>query len=338
MTDSMDEDDRLLRDRLLVGEATLAEGLRLYESLTTKGLAFPLAWEELVLELGLSEHPDRPDMLARLRHVLTAQGKPVPAAIEQAFARHSAEEERARDHQREAAEYHIRSGMADMDAPFLPIYERCKDYTMTSVERMYALFKAVNYLEEAGIEGDFVECGVWRGGSMMVAASTLSMLGNTNRNLYLFDTYEGLPRPEENQDVDIWGNRAIDGWLPRSVGEEKSHWAEAGVEEVRANLLTTGYPLGRTHFIKGMVERTIPETAPRRIALLRLDTDWYASTKHELEHLYPRLCRHGVLIIDDYGHFKGAKKAVDEFMQNHRVHMLLHRVDYSGRVGIKVTD
>ena len=327
-----------LRDRLLAGNATHDEGMRLYSSMTERGLTFPTAWEEVVLGLGLRAQPDRLDLKARLRHVLTMQGKPVSPEMERAFAEHAAQEERARDYQRDAAEYHAKTGMADMDVAFLPIYERCRGYTMTSAERMYALFKAVKYLEEARIDGDIVECGVWRGGSMMVVAHTLSALGNTVRNLYLFDTYEGLPRPDEEKDVDIWGNRAIDGWLPRSISEERSHWAEASVEEVRTNLLSTGYPAERLHFVKGMVERTIPDAAPKRIALLRLDTDWYASTKHELEHLFHRLSLHGVLVIDDYGHFRGARTAVDESFQSRCIPILLHRIDYSGRVGIKISE
>ncbi len=290
-----------LCDRLLAGNATLDEGLRLYSSITGRGLAFPIDWEGLLLGLGLRAEPDRLDLKARLRYVLTAQGKPVPSETGLAFAEHFAQDERARDYQRDAAEYHAKTGMADMDAAFLPIYERCRGYTMTSAERMYALFKAVKYLEEARIEGDIVECGVWRGGSMMVVTRTLCALGRTVRNLYLFDTYEGLPRRHEEKDVDIWGNRAIDGWLPRSVSEEKSRWAEASVEEVKTNLLSTGYPAERLHFVKGMVERTIPDAAPKRIALLGLDTDWHASTKHELEHLFHRLSLCGVLIIDHCG-------------------------------------
>lgn len=336
--DELTDEGRALRDRLLSGHATLAEGLRLYALMTERGQAFPIFWEEVVLRLGLAADPERRDLLARLRHVLTMQGKTVPPDVEKGFAQFAATEERGRDHQQDAAKYHAASGTADMDMSFLPIYESCRAYSMTSIERMYALFKAIKYLEDAGIGGDIVECGVWRGGSMMVAAHTLVSLGNTARNLYLFDTYEGLPRPDDDNDVDIWGNRAIDGWLPLSVGNEKSHWAEAAQEEVRTNLLSTGYPAERLHLVKGMVERTIPDAAPQRIALLRLDTDWYASTKHELEHLFRRLSRHGVIIIDDYGHFKGARKAVDEFIQSHDVPILLHRIDYSGRVGIKVSD
>jgi hypothetical protein len=170
---------------------------------------------------------------------------------------------------------------------------------------------------------------------MMLAAHKLLALGQPDRDLYLFDTYEGLPKPDEKKDVDLWGNRAIDGWLPRQTSEEGSHWAEASLEDVQANLKSTGYPLDRIHFVKGMVERTIPDAAPKEIALLRLDTDWYASTKHEMEQLFPRLSRNGILIIDDYGHFEGARQAVDEYIATHKLPVLLNRIDYTGRLIVK---
>jgi hypothetical protein len=99
--------------------------------------------------------------------------------------------------------------------------------------------------------------------------------------------------------------------------------------------LGTGYPPEKVHFVKGMVEDTIPEQSPDGIALLRLDTDWYQSTKLELLHLYPRLANQGVLIIDDYGHWQGARRAVDEFISELRDPILLHRIDYTGRIAIK---
>ena len=110
------------------------------------------------------------------------------------------------------------------------------------------------------------------------------------------------------------------------------------LEEVRANLLSTGYPPERLHFVKGMVERTLPDAAPQQVALLRLDTDWYASTKHELEHLFPRIARNGVLIIDDYGHYVGARQAVDEYIEQHRLPLLLNRIDYTARLAVKTCD
>jgi len=325
-----------MRKKLLAGKATLAEGLQLYSQITERGEPFPLELEEIVLKLGLNAEPDRDDLVSRLRYVLKAQDKPIPSHIEEVFAVNATREEWEKDHQRAASDYHQQSELRDMDPGFFPLLESCRRYSMVSVERMYALFKAVHYIEGANVEGDIVECGVWRGGSMMMVASTLLSLNRPDRDLYLFDTFEGLPRPDEQADVDIWGNRAIDGWLPNSINEESSHWAEADEEEVRRNLYSTGFPHEHLHFIKGMVERTIPDQAPEKIALLRLDTDWYQSTKHELDHLFDRVSSGGVLIIDDYGHFKGARKAVDEFLERRGISILLNRIDYSGRLAIKI--
>lgn len=242
------------------------------------------------------------------------------------------------DYQVESQKYHLRTGTGDMDSAFLPLFDECRAYSMTSADRMFALYKAVEYIERMGAPGDIIECGVWRGGSMMLVAKTLLSLGSTSRDLYLFDTFEGLPKPDEAKDVDVWGNRAIDGWRPHAKDDRSSTWALATLEEVRENFGRTGYPDQRVHFVKGLVEETIPVRAPQQIALLRLDTDWYASTRHELEHLFPRLARNGVLIIDDYGHFKGARQAVDEYIAAHRLPLLLVRVDYSGRIAVKNFD
>jgi len=104
---------------------------------------------------------------------------------------------------------------------------------------------------------------------------------------------------------------------------------------VRRNMLGTRYPEKKIHLIKGKVEDTVPQHAPEKIALLRLDTDWYESTKHELVHLYPRLVPNGVLIIDDYGHWQGAREAVDEYFAGQKFKPLLNRLDYTGRLVIK---
>lgn len=331
----MEETESYLRDRLFNGTASAAEALRLYHRITDRGAPFPLELEEKVLAACLREEPHRLDLLARLRFVLSQLGKPVPDAVEEAFAQHAIQQERSRDHQRDAFEYHLKTGLKDLDEAFLPIYQDCRPFSMTSAERLFALYQATVFLTEANIPGAFVECGVWRGGSMMVAARTLLLKNCTERELYLFDTFEGLPRPDEVQDIDIWGNRAIDGWLPNRVNDRSSHWAEADLNEVRDNLLSTGYPESKIHFIKGLVEETIPAQAPDSIALLRLDTDWYESTRHELEHLYDRILPGGVLIIDDYGHFQGARKAVDDFFSTRRIPRLLNRIDYSGRLMVK---
>jgi len=222
-----------------------------------------------------------------------------------------------------------------MEKEFGDIYEKCKDYTMTSKERMYSVHKAVEYIVKAKMPGDFVECGVWRGGSAMVIAYTLLKLGETNRKIYLYDTYEGMSKPTEEDKTIIKGDKAIFEWNKKQR-KNFNEFCFASLEEVKRNLLLTGYPKENIIFIKGKVEETIPKKIPKKIALLRLDTDWYESTKHELVHLYPKLSQKGVLIIDDYGHWKGSKKAVDEYFRNKPI--LLNRIDYTARIGIKTNN
>lgn len=164
---------------------------------------------------------------------------------------------------------------------------------------------------------------------MMLVANTLQELQDTSRNLFLFDTYSGMPPPTE-ADEDYAGRTASERLA--TEGRDGAVWAIAAVGQVKRNLGMTGYPTDRIKFVEGMVEETIPEQAPTSIALLRLDTDWYDSTRHELEHLIPRMAPLGVVIIDDYGHWKGARKAVDEWLAEYPVPVLLNRVDYTGRI------
>ncbi|HYS07594.1 MAG TPA: TylF/MycF/NovP-related O-methyltransferase [Myxococcales bacterium] len=199
-------------------------------------------------------------------------------------------------------------------------------HTMTSPERIVALAEAVRYVCRNRIPGAVVECGVWRGGSMMAAALTLKEQGDTSRELVLFDTFEGMSPPAA-RDVNLRGTHA-DLAAPKGS-------SAASQEVVAAGVASTGYPMDRVRLVKGKVEETIPAHAPGEIALLRLDTDWYASTLHELEHLYPRLSRGGVLIIDDYGHWKGAKEAVDVYFQRLSPRPMLSRIDYTGRSCIR---
>ncbi len=205
-----------------------------------------------------------------------------------------------------------------------------RPWTMTSPERIFALQHATRYISEFQIKGDVVECGVWKGGSMAVVARTLLQLADTSRHLYLFDTFEGMPRPTAD-DVEYSGKLA-EKVLEDSAGVRCD---DAPLEVVREVLYATGYPRGKIHFIQGRVEDTIPSAAPNQIALLRLDTDWYESTRHELVHLYPRLTAAGVLIIDDYGHWRGSRKATDEYFTQNQEPILLNRIDYTGRIAVK---
>ena len=240
------------------------------------------------------------------------------------------------DYQSVMAQHGFRAAFGDLEPEFLPLMESVRPYTMTSVERMYLLYKCAEYMAKARIPGDMLECGVWRGGSMMLAAGTLMRFGDLSRTLHLFDTFEGHPKPGSVHDVDLWGTRAMDQWASQRKTDETSDWARISIEEVRSNMALTGYPMEKVKLVKGMVEKTAAPNVPQALSLLRLDTDWYASTKVGLEVFWPRLVRGGVLIVDDYGHYQGQRKAVDEFFAGRP--QLLHRVDYGCRVIVKFED
>jgi O-methyltransferase len=222
------------------------------------------------------------------------------------------------------------------DRAFMDFTNRITPYTMTlhdGLETPYGLFQAVKYIVENKIAGDFVECGVWRGGSMMLIAYALQHFGDTSRQLHLYDTYAGMTEPDE-VDIDYDGQPMRPIWM---MAQQQGLMMGAGeaLDGVKVNLRSTGYPEGQMHFIAGDVLQTIPAQIPSRIALLRLDTDWYKSTLHELQHLYDLIAPHGVLIVDDYGWCRGARKATDEFFRERPFKPMMHRVDQGPRVMIK---
>jgi len=186
---------------------------------------------------------------------------------------------------------------------------RSQPRTLTGLNKLLPLVDAVRYTAEHQIPGAMVECGVWRGGSMQAVAWTLLDAGVGDRDLHLFDTFEGMSEPTE-KDVQTRTGATAAGLL--AMGKAM---CDAGLDDVQLGMSETGYPIDRIHFHPGKVEDTIPDQAPEQIALLRLDTDWYESTKHELEHLYDRLSPGGVLIIDDFGSWDGARKATVEWLE-----------------------
>jgi hypothetical protein len=218
----------------------------------------------------------------------------------------------------------------ELDPAYAGIIARVKPFTLTSCERIGSLIDAVRHVTHSRIPGAIVECGVWRGGSMMAAALAL-MEASDERDLYLFDTFAGMTAPTE-RDFDHRGDMAVDTYRELLVGDQ-SGWCRAGLEDVTANLKSTGYPLQKCHFVEGDVLETIPAGAPAEIAILRLDTDWYESTRHEMAHLYPRLTPGGILIVDDYGHWNGCRQAVDEYFGAARPFMF--PIDYCGRALVK---
>lgn len=219
-------------------------------------------------------------------------------------------------------------------------YERnliteCGQYSMTGPIRMWALVQSINYVRRNSIAGDFVECGVWKGGNLALMQKMVEMY-KLDRKVYGFDTFEGMSEPTEH-DIDYAGNLASKMMEQKEKidGVSNVH-AFAGLSQVKQNLASVGIT-DSVKLVQGKVEDTlqIEENIPAKISILRLDTDWYESTKFELERLYPRLTHGGVLIIDDYGHFQGAKKAVDEFFEDLGEDVWLHYIDYTCRLMIK---
>lgn len=229
-----------------------------------------------------------------------------------------------------------RTPMSDplQDPLFAAIHAACRDATMTSVERMYALYRAILIIVRHEVPGDFVECGVWRGGSVMLMALTLAALGCTDRAIWLYDTFEGMPPPSDI-DRDAHGQTAQSLLQAEARSETSLIWSYAPREVVARNLARTGYPQQLLRFVEGKVEETAHKQRPEQIALLRLDTDWYESTRCELDVLYPRLVPGGALIIDDYGHWQGARRAVDEYFAGQRDPVVFHPIDYTGRLRFK---
>jgi O-methyltransferase len=215
------------------------------------------------------------------------------------------------------------------------LFKAVEPYTMTSPEAVYALESAVRHVDQYGIPGAIVECGVWRGGSMMAAARTLLQLDRRDVDLYLFDTFEGMPAPTE-KDV-RWTGESAARLLASEQGKAAEQlWARASLDDVRKAFAEVGYPQSKIHFIRGLVQETLPKQAPDRVSILRLDTDWYESSRHELVHLYPRLVPGGILILDDYAWWNGVRTAVDEYFEEHPPAPFLVRIDDSGaRVAVK---
>jgi hypothetical protein len=227
--------------------------------------------------------------------------------------------------------------LADLTADEKATITAVADRTMIQPHNIAQLCRCVEYIERHRISGALAECGVWRGGAVMAMLRTLSRLGVTNRDVYLFDTFAGMPPPTDH-DVSWNGARAMDLHAARGGHAAGSDWVRSSLDDVKAGVLSVGYPSDRIRFIQGKVEDTIPADVPEKLALLRLDTDWYESTKHELTHLYPRLSRGGVLIIDDYGAWLGARRATDEYLAGTQARLLLIRSDATVRYAVKVDD
>lgn len=197
-------------------------------------------------------------------------------------------------------------------AMMMNVAEDAIRFTKSSPERYGALIGALNAINNNGIEGDIVECGVWQGGNIILARSMCP-----DKVCWLYDTFDGMTRPDPVLDIKVSGQKepALERYETKTVNGNK--WGAVSLEDVKKNFVSFGLMSDHLRFVKGDVLDTlkVPENIPDKISLLRLDTDWYHSTKLELETLYPKLVPNGIMIVDDYGHWAGCRKAVDDYFQ-----------------------
>ena len=219
--------------------------------------------------------------------------------------------------------------MPEIDEDSKYLIELVGNHTMTPLIRRWALIKAIHYINKKNLEGDIVESGVWRGGNLFLSKRVQDKYyPDIKRSFYGYDTFEGMPKPSINDGLEM------NEWY-ENFKRNKTDWAKASLEDVIESSKFFFSQTDSFKFIKGKVEKTLnnKDNLPNKISLLRLDTDWYESTKIELETLYPLIVDNGVLIIDDYGDMPGCRKAVDEFFKNKDI--LLNSIDRSCRIIIK---
>ncbi len=211
------------------------------------------------------------------------------------------------------------------------IFKVVSPYTLTKLDTVQSLIDSVKYIVKNNIEGDFIECGVWKGGSIMTMIKTLQELNVNDREVFLYDTFTGMSKPT-SEDVANDGRIASDVY----TGIEYDNPDINPLDEVQRNISSLNYDEHKIHYVKGKVEDTLPNNDHKKIALLRLDTDWYESTKCEFELLFPKLVKGGIVIIDDYDAWDGSKKATKEYLKKNNIKMMLHRLPGSGRIGVKI--
>jgi O-methyltransferase len=200
-------------------------------------------------------------------------------------------------------------------------YSIVSPYSMTSKERINCLYDSLEYIRLNNIKGDIIECGVWKGGNILGIMEYFSFHNITNKQIWMYDTFSGMTSPE---DIDVdYSDASAKNILSQVM-------CVSPLNEVMSNLQNSSYPLNKIKIIEGDICETLlnPVNVPNSISLLRLDTDWYKSTKIELEILYPKLEKNGVLIVDDYGHWRGAQQVVDEYFAHQNI--IIEKIDYTG--------
>lgn len=224
------------------------------------------------------------------------------------------------------------------DRPFAGIWEAAAPFTTASFDRGLALFRSIRYVAQNFLPGDFVVCGVRRGGSSIIAIKTFAHFGMDDKRFWLFDTFAGATEADTSDGgaAESLADVCVDA---ASHSSEALLGAKADIDSVRTNLRATGCDLDRVDFVQGDVRNLLPSAGPDRICCLCLDPDSYDAAQAELEHLYPRLVEEGVLLLSDFGGSQGVRRAVDEYFDKLRIgghtRPFFHYIDEAGRLMVK---
>jgi O-methyltransferase len=188
-------------------------------------------------------------------------------------------------------------------------------YTMAGQQRLNNVQQCVETVLQDSVAGDFIETGAWRGGMTIFMRALLKVHGDTQRRVWVADSFEGLPAPKD----------AADGWDYSNVD-----YLKVSLEKVQDNFRRFGLLDDQVQFLKGWFSDTLPTAPIQSLAILRLDGDMYSSTMDALVNLYPRLSPGGFVIVDDYFSWPACRRAVDEFRAEHKLDEAMQTIDWSG--------
>ncbi len=188
----------------------------------------------------------------------------------------------------------------------------CFGYTMVGRARLDNIERCIREVLEQNIAGDFIETGVWRGGSAIFMRAMLHIHGVTNRIVWLADSFEGMPVPKNDSD-----------------GCDMSHieQLQVSLDEVKRNFARFGLLDDQVRFLKGWFETTLPSAPIKRLAILRMDGDLYSSTMDSLTNLYHKLSPGGYVIVDDYKSWPSCRRAVDDFLDSRHLTPEIREID-----------
>lgn len=199
---------------------------------------------------------------------------------------------------------------------FIFVLRKAESYTMVKIKRLKKLYELSEEIKKEKIDGDIVECGVYNGGTAAIAA--YHHRKNPKKHVWLFDSFEGLPPPSEND-----SKKAIDMYY--------KGWCKGDTAKVSEVFDKISFPKGQLHIIEGWFSDTFPKANIQKISLLHIDADLYDSVKLCLEKFYENVASGGYIVFDDYGSTKwGCKKAVDEFFKEKGVTIELKQADIMG--------